>query len=128
MRLLLDTHAFVWFILGDAKLSASARSAIEDPRTQIDVSIASIWEVAIKAGVGKWPEAEPLLATIEQRLTAARISLLPISVAHVRHAGLMLSAHRDPFDRLIAAQALFEELIVVTIDPKIGLLGVPVLW
>jgi PIN domain nuclease of toxin-antitoxin system len=128
VRLLLDTHALVWFVLGDAKLSAPARTAIEDPNVQTDVSVASIWEIAIKVGVGKWPEAEPLLGNIEHRLVLARIGLIPISVAHARHAGLMQSAHRDPFDRLLAAQAAIEGLTVVTIVHKLAGLGVSVLW
>jgi PIN domain nuclease of toxin-antitoxin system len=125
---LLDTHAFVWFALGDARLSAPARMAIEDPNMQSDVSVASIWEIAIKVGVGKWPEASLLLGNIEQRLAQVRIGLVPISVAHVLHAGLMQSAHRDPFDRLLAAQASIEGLTVVTTDQKLAGLGVPVLW
>ena len=128
MRLLLDTHAFVWFALGDAKLSVPARAAIEDPNALCAVSVASVWEIAIKVGVGKWPEAELLLADIESRFAMLSFVVLPISVAHVRTTGVLTSPHRDPFDRLLAAQASIEGLTVVTADQKLAGLGVSVLW
>jgi PIN domain nuclease of toxin-antitoxin system len=128
VRLLLATHALVWFLLGDSQLSSRSHIAIEAPPTHVFVSVATVWEIAIKVGLGKWPDAESLLADIETRLAAVNFAVLPISIAHVRHAGMMVAAHRDPFDRLLAAQAAIEGLIVVTTDQKLVGLGVPVLW
>lgn len=99
-----------------------------DPKNSSDVSVASLWEIAIKVGTGKWPEAEPLLTNIEQRLALVQIGLVPISVAHVRRAGLMQSLHRDPFDWLLAAQTSIETMTVVTTDLKLAGLGVSVFW
>ncbi len=128
MKLLLDTHTVVWSLLGTSRLSVTARDAISAPTSQIFVSIASIWEIAIKVGIGKWPEAEPLLSDMEPRLAGVNFTVLPISVAHVRSAGLMTAPHRDPFDRLLAAQALIEGLVVVTTDQRLASLGPPVMW
>lgn len=128
MKLLLDTHAVVWSLLGASRLSKPARDAIEDPASEVFVSVASIWEIAIKVGVKKWIDAEVLLPNIESRLAATRFSTMPILVPHVREAGLMAQSHRDPFDRLLAAQAMIEGLTIVTTDAKLAGLGVKVLW
>ena len=84
--------------------------------------------MAIKIGLGKWPEAEPLLAKLEAELAVPGFRLLPISLAHVRAAGLMSSPHRDPFDHLLAAQAQIEGLTLVTADPKVQALAATWLW
>ncbi len=128
MRLLLDTHTLVWSLTATARLPTRVRDAIGAPSSEIFVSVASVWEIAIKVGLGKWPQAEPLLADIETRLANVPATQLPISVAHVRAAGLMQSSHRDPFDRLLAAQAQIEGLTLVTADAKLAALGAPVLW
>jgi PIN domain nuclease of toxin-antitoxin system len=118
LNLLLDTHAVVWELLSTTHLSISARDAIVAPNTQVMVSVAPIWEIAIKVGLGKWPEAAPLLAEIEARLAGVSFTILPISIAHVRTVGLMTSTHRDPLDRLLAAQASVEALTMVTMTIK----------
>ena len=128
MRLLLDTHAVVWSVLDVKRLSQPALDAITTPDAQVHVSIASIWEIAIKVGLGKWPDAKPVLADAEDILERARFEILPITVAHVRAAGLMVCPHRDPFDRLLAAQASIEGLTLVTADPRLAGLGAAVLW
>jgi PIN domain nuclease of toxin-antitoxin system len=124
----LDTHVVFWWLVDKDRLSKSARVAIEATDAEVQVSIASAWEVAIKVGLGKWPEATFLVERFEQEMTSEEFRLLPVSLAHVRAAGLMTSLHRDPFDRLLAAQAAIEGLSLVTADPKIGGLGAPVLW
>jgi PIN domain nuclease of toxin-antitoxin system len=128
VKLLLDTHALVWAMLDAGRLSKPARDAIEAPTSEVFVSVASIWEIAIKVGIKKWPEAEPLLPNVETRLNAIGFLQVPILVQHVRDAGTMAAAHRDPFDRLLAAQALLEGLMIVTADAKLASLGAPVLW
>ena len=128
MKLLLDTHAFYWFVAGDARMPMHVRSAIEDDGSDVFVSIASLWEMAIKVGNGKWPEAAPVVSSFAEELTANDFEPLPILIAHARAAGLMVSSHRDPFDRLLAAQAAIEGLALVTADPKLASLGAPLLW
>lgn len=84
--------------------------------------------MAIKVGLGKWPEAQTLLSDFEGLASAEGIRLLPISVAHVRDAGLLQTSHRDPFDRLLAAQSILEGLTVVTPDAAFTPLGASCLW
>jgi PIN domain nuclease of toxin-antitoxin system len=84
-----------------------------------DVRTSGPWETAIKVGLGKWPEAHGFLADFEQEMLESNYTILPITLDHVRFAGLMTSAHRDPFDRLLAAQAQVDGLSLVTADPKL---------
>jgi PIN domain nuclease of toxin-antitoxin system len=128
VKLLLDTHTLVWWIRASPRLSVTARQEISTDGAEVFVSIASAWEIAIKVGLGKWEEARELIEEFEPALTAERFQILPITVAHVRSAGLMTSLHRDPFDRLLAAQAQIEGLALVTADPKLAGLGAAVLW
>jgi PIN domain nuclease of toxin-antitoxin system len=128
VRLLLDTHTIFWWMTGDPKLSASASALVQDKANSIYVSIGSAWEFAIKVGLGKWPEAETLIAGFENDIRDEGFIVLPITVPHVRSAGLMVAAHRDPFDRLLAAQAFAEGLTLVTTDAKLASLGAPVIW
>ena len=95
---------------------------------EIYVSVVSAWEMAIKVGLGKWPDAAVLVERFEHETTANGFLLLPILVPHVRAAGLMQVPHRDPFDRLLVAQAQIEGLTLVTADLKIQNLGVAWLW
>ncbi len=128
MRLLLDTHALFWALTDDNLLSPAARSAIRDGTNEVLVSVANAWEIAIKVGNGKWSEAAFLIRDFEHEISTPGFSILPITIAHVREAGLMRSDHRDPFDRLLAAQARIEGLSLVTADSRLSALGAPVLW
>jgi PIN domain nuclease of toxin-antitoxin system len=126
--LLLDTSALFWWLIDEGRLSRQALAAIKARDDEVFVSVASAWEMAIKVGIGKWPEAQALLDDFEGLADAERFRLLPISVAHVRDAGLMQAPHRDPFDRLLAAQAIREGLTIVTSDAALHSLGAPCLW
>ena len=128
MRLLLDTHTVFWAVIDETLLSLNARSAVRSLQNESYVSIASAWEMAIKVGLGKWPEAAALADNFEQEIMATGFRLIPISTLHVRTAGLMHSAHRDPFDRLLAAPARIEGLTLVTADAKVQGLGPAWLW
>jgi PIN domain nuclease of toxin-antitoxin system len=128
MKLLLDTHAVVWWVQKHPNLSASASTAISDPKASLHVSIATAWEIAIKVGLGKWPEATPILANFEAILSDAKIALLPITIADTRAAGLMQSPHRDPFDRMLAAQAIGQDPTRMSRDAKLNSLGAPFIW
>ena len=128
MRLLLDTHAFYWFVAGDSRMPQTAVTLIEHDDSDAFVGVASLWEMAIKVGKGKWPEAATVVASFEEELAANDIALLPIRVSHVRQAGLMSAVHRDPFDRLLAAQATIEGLTLISADPQMAGLGAVVVW
>lgn len=128
MRLLLDTHAFLWFVTDDPQLSATARALIVDPTNDILVSPASYWEIAIKVSLGKHPLTVPFEQFFTQGIDGNDFSILPIEV---RHAAILCSLpmhHKDPFDRMIASQALAEQLSVVSVDAAIDLYGVTRLW
>lgn len=115
MNLLLDTHAFLWW-MREEDMSAAASSAIADPDTLAMVSAATVWEIAIKRALGKLDAPEPL----EDELEAHGFRPLPISVAHAERAGGLPLHHKDPFDRMLVAQAQIEDLVLVTRDPAIG--------
>lgn len=128
MRLLVDTHVFIWWKSESPRLTRLAREALTREDATVFVSVASAWEMAIKVGSGKLPEAKELLANFETAVTEEGFELLEIQLPHVRLAGLMPSPHRDPFDRLLAAQASIEGLTLVSSDAKIAELGAAVLW
>ena len=128
MRLLADTHVVFWATMERARLSQAARMALESEQNEVFVSVASAWEIAIKVGLGKWPEARDLLLDFERHMVEAGFEVLPIIVAHARTAGLMGAAHRDPFDRILAAQATMEGLVLVTADPNLATLGAACIW
>ena len=115
MKVLLDTHAFLWFIMGSANLSVNARALIEDPANERLLSVASLWEIAIKRAKGVL-EAPP---AIVDRLREYEFSPLPVSWEHAIAVGELPDHHRDPFDRMLIAQARTEGLTIVTSDPMI---------
>lgn len=124
MRLLLDTHAWLWWLADDRRLGRRARQAITNPRTEVYVSAASAWEVSIKAALGK---LRPQKADLEAEIAANGFTELPIRTRHALVAGRLPPVHQDPFDRMLAAQAQVEELAVVSTDPVFQHYGVPVL-
>ena len=113
MRLLLDTHAFLWWLSDDRKLSAAARDAIRDPRTIVHVSAASIWEIAIKAKLGRLRVRDGNLAA---EIAANGFAELPITARHAQSAGALPRYHDDPFDRMLITQAQMEDLVIITHD------------
>jgi len=128
VRLLLDTHALLWFISGNSRLSPAARSAIEDGNNDVYISAASLWEIAIKVSIGKIELSEPFEVLIPQQLAENEIELLDISVEHTILVTSMPFHHRVPFDRLIAAQAKIEQLTLISVDEIFDLYGVERLW
>lgn len=126
MRLLLDTHALIWWLTNNSRLSATATQAIADPINWILVSSASGYEIAYKQQRGRLQQPLPYpLATVIHR---AGFAPLEITVDHAEAAGHLPGPHRDPWDRLLIAQALSGGLIVVTVDPVFASYGVPILW
>lgn len=128
MKLLLDTHAFLWFMSGDSALSKAARSAIEDENNDVFVSPASLWEIAIKTSANKLTLKEPFDVLIPKELAENEIELLGISIHHLSLVATLPFHHRDPFDRLIAAQAKVEQLTLVSVDAIFDTYGVNRLW
>lgn len=128
MRLLLDTHALLWWAGGTAALSRRARAAIADGSNAVLVSAASAWEMATKHRLGKLPGAGPLLDRLIDYLEDQGFAALGISVPHARHAGTLPGVHRDPFDRMLVAQAQLENLTLVSNERLFDRYGVRRLW
>ena len=128
LKLLVDTHAYAWWATGDGRLTPRARAAVEDPGAELLISAVVPWELAIKLRAGKWPQADAILADLDAALVEDRLTPLPITLDHARRAGLLASDHRDPFDRVLAAQAEAEGAALVTADPAFARMGIEVLW
>ena len=130
MRLLLDTCALLWFLRNDAELSESAALAIEDPANEVFVSVVSIWEIAIKAGLGKIRIPNDFESGLEQKLTQDGFTLLNVTYRHAAGVLTLPRAHTDPFDRLLISQCRVEKLSPVTNDShwSAAPYGLLVLW
>jgi PIN domain nuclease of toxin-antitoxin system len=128
MRLLLDTHAWLWHFLGDASLSASARAVIDDPANEKWVSVASCWEVAIKMSTGKYTLHVSFPVLVQSGIFANRFNLLPVEPRHLEHLLTLPFHHRDPFDRLLVAQATADGLTLVSCDTEVAKYPVPRVW
>lgn len=116
MKVLLDTHAFLWFVLGDDRLSSRALAVIANPESEVLVSPATFWEIAIKVSLGKYALTEPIDRFMERTLSANRFSLHPIAPRHLAALSSLPFHHRDPFDRLLVATAIADELSLVAAD------------
>lgn len=128
MKALLDTHALAWWLLQDERLPADVYSLIADPENQIWVSSVSAFEMATKFRIGKWPGIGELAKNFETAIRAENFLLLPIEASHATRGGLLEGSHRDPFDRLIAAQSLVEGVPLVTNDRAFKEFGVETAW
>ncbi len=126
--LLLDTHALLWWLAEPCRLSRAASAAIAEPSNQVFVSAATGWELATKACLGKLEIAEPLLSDLPCLLAAQGFELLSVDLRHGLKAGGYTQAHRDPFDRLLAAQAELESLTLVSIDAALRVFPSRLLW
>lgn len=128
MRVLIDTHCFLWWIVNDPRLSAKAREIISDGNNEIIFSAASSWEIAIKAQLGKLPlPTKPSLFIAEQLLLNGFVTM-PVQVSHSLHVFELPRLHRDPFDRLLVAQCQLEQLPILTADPQIKQYSLTNLW
>jgi len=128
MKLLLDTHALLWWSANDQRLSTTARAAIAHADSEVWVSAASAWEIATKARIGKLKGVERLLSHFEAFMAADRFLLLPMHHPHALLAGSFAQDHRDPFDRMLAAQALIENATLVTNDAALRDFGAETVW
>jgi PIN domain nuclease of toxin-antitoxin system len=127
VKVLLDTPVLLWWLGGESKLSRRARRAIQNQETTVLVSAASAWEIAIKTKAGKL-DAGPLVANFHNELVQEGFSELPISSDHAIRAGLLEGPHKDPFDRMLAAQAQAENLAVISKDSFFDAFGVRRIW
>jgi len=128
VRVLLDTHALLWATLSPEALSREASTMIADEANVILVSAASAWEIATKVRIGKLPGAETLDREFLDVMEDAGYTLLSIDVECALRAGRLVGEHRDPFDRMIAAQALAEDIPVLSADPKLDAFGIRRIW
>jgi PIN domain nuclease of toxin-antitoxin system len=123
-RLLVDTHALLWWLTDDPALTPTARAAIAEPLDEPLVSAASVWEIAIKRALGKLDAPDGL----PDEVTDAGFAWLPVAAQHAWAVRTLPLHHRDPFDRLLVAQALTEQVPIVTADPRFAQYGVGVVW
>jgi PIN domain nuclease of toxin-antitoxin system len=128
MKLLLDTHTLLWAMLGDPKLSVLAQSLLEDDSNEVFVSVVCIWEIANKVRIGKMQEPGDLLRDPHSALERLGYLDLPLTLSHACLGGSLIHPHKDPFDRMLAAQALLEGLTLVSVDSVFDDLPVARLW
>ncbi len=128
MRLLLDTHALLWFAAGDAALPRRVRALLESSAHDIVVSAGSAWEIATKHRLGKLPGAGPFAADFEGTAAALGLEVLVITGRHAQLAGQLAVAHRDPFDRMLVAQAQLDQRQLVSGDRALDAFGIERVW
>ncbi len=127
-KYLLDTHTFLWWISDAPELTAKARAAIADADNDCFLSMASCWEMAIKSSLGKLSLIKPVEKFVTEQLTANSFSLLSIELRHVAKVETLSFYHRDPFDRLLIAQALTDRLTMISADTVFADYGVNLIW
>ena len=128
MKALLDTHAFLWWITDDPRLSSRVRELTGDSTNTLFLSAASGWEIAIKAQLGKLQLPDNLERYIADQLSLNGFESLPIQLRHALHVYTLPDLHRDPFDRILVAQSQLEQLPILTVDPQIARYAVDVIW
>jgi PIN domain nuclease of toxin-antitoxin system len=128
VKLLLDTHTFIWWDSAPAKLSAAALALCGDPANQLVLSVASLWEIQIKRQLGKLDLRLPLAEIVAHQQETNGLTILPIVQAHVLALDALPPHHRDPFDRLLVAQAVVEEAVLVSGDPVLKSYSVQIHW
>lgn len=127
MKILLDSHAFVWLVFGNPRFSRRARLAVEDAES-VHLSAVTGWELATKVRIGKWPEAEALSRDLPKVILEFGLRTVSVTMDHARQAGSMPGAHKDPFDRMLAAQAIIEGMGLVTADRAFVDFGTRTIW
>jgi PIN domain nuclease of toxin-antitoxin system len=128
MRALLDTHAFLWWLAGDSALSAAARATIGDEDSTIFVSAATAWEIATKHRLGKLPGAAAIAPDIQGSVQGQGFVSMDITMRHAQRAGALRGYHRDPFDRMLIAQAIVEDCMLISDEQVFDRYNVPRLW
>lgn len=127
MKVLLDTHVFVWAIAYPERLSPRAKKVIENSQNEVLLSVASVWEMTIKLSLGKLTIPAPAIPFVQKQLVAQRIGMLAIQLSHLERLEKLPLYHRDPFDRLLVAQCVEEDASLITVDDKLQLYPVKVI-
>lgn len=128
MSYLLDTHTFLWWDQKSTTLSAKALALFQDTSTSLLLSVASVWEMQIKLSLGKLTLPAPLMQIINNQITINQIALLPITLSHISGLAGLPMHHRDPFDRMLIAQAITEGIPIISADPAMAEYPVTVIW
>ena len=128
MTHLLDAHSLLWALDDPAKLSAAATAALQDPANELLLSAGTMWELSIKVGLGKLTLSLPFRPWLEKAITDLDLSVLPITLDHVECQATLPFHHRDPFDRLLVAQAMIEKLLLVSADGVLDQYGIHRVW
>jgi PIN domain nuclease of toxin-antitoxin system len=130
MRVLLDTHAFLWWIDQHQRLTATARDAIADSQTEVFVSVVNVWEIVIKAKIGRFTMPGDLASFLHQQITTNYFQILPVEMAHALKVYDLADHpdHKDPFDRLLVAQALSEDMALISNDADLDHYGIERIW
>ena len=128
MRLLLDTHTFIWYATDNSRLSTIARSLINNGENDIFLSTASIWEMAIKHSIGRLSFSLPFMEFIRQQLSVSNIGILEINLDQIEVVASLPLHHRDPFDRLIISQAIAEQIPILSVDSVFDNYAIARLW
>ncbi|WP_313657036.1 type II toxin-antitoxin system VapC family toxin [Planktothrix agardhii] len=128
MRILIDTHVFIWWTSDSQKLSFTVYNLLTNPKIQVILSVVSIWEMQIKLSLGKLQLKTALPELVEDEVKQNRIELLPLDLSHIYALSNLPNYHRDPFDRLLIAQAKREELVIISIDEKFDGYDIERLW
>ena len=128
MRILLDTHAFLWWVVDSPKLSADARGIIANEQNEPIFSVVSAWEIAIKVGEGKLEMSDPPGKFVTEQISRNILEVMPIHLRHALGVHSLPDHHRDPFDRLLIAQAVAENVAILTADPVMTKYPVQTIW
>jgi len=128
MRILLDTHTFLWWLEDNPQLSQTARDAISNWDNEILISTATIWEISIKYGYGKLALAEPPDTFLPDMISQEGFTVLPVKLEHATHVYKLPLHHRDPFDRLLIAQSQIENCPLISADRQFSAYGISILW
>ncbi|MCF3609786.1 type II toxin-antitoxin system VapC family toxin [Planktothrix agardhii 1033] len=128
MRILIDTHVFIWWTSDSQKLSFTVYNLLTNPKIQVILSVVSIWEMQIKLSLGKLQLKTALPELVEDEVKQNKIELLPLDLSHIYALSNLPNHHRDPFDRLLIAQAKSEELVIISIDEKFDGYDIERLW
>ena len=128
MRILLDTHTFLWWTEDSPKLSVAARAAMTNGKNELFLSVVSAWEIAIKAQLGKLAVSGDLPDFITEQIYRNRVSVLAVQLQHALEVASLPLLHRDPFDRLLIAQSRLEQIPILTLDPLISQYEVETIW
>jgi PIN domain nuclease of toxin-antitoxin system len=128
MKVLLDTHTFLWWNTEDPRLSTRARQVISDGNNEVFLSAASVWEMAIKAARGRLILPEPPAQYVPSRMGLYRFQPLPVQISHAAHVHDLPPHHNDPFDRLLIAQSQLESLPILTVDADFNRYDVEIIW